>query len=923
MTIADLVPLPTVQFSEAGNLTRLLLRAAKTQPEHGIFYIPDTEHIDKPLFTTYPSLVSTARALCASLQQLGLQPGDPVVLYFDRHQDYIETFWACLFGGFIPCPLAPLSPDLNLRSKHLEHIHTLLDSPIFLTRGTLLPQLVASVNLRTTPLESLSTTEETLTLHMAAPADIAVLMLTSGSTGNSKAVQLTHDNLLASMSGKNSCHMLSEKDRIFSWIGFDHVACVTEGHLNAITWCASQIHASSSVVLADPRHFLKIINNHRVSFTFAPNFLFAQIEAALQRHPEDSYDLSSLRLITSGGEAIVTETAKRFLGRLKRFGMAQDIIVPGFGMTETCAGSIYNMHFPEVDQGAEFASLGRPVKGLQMRIVDDDGKKVPEDTVGDLELKGRIIFAGYWNNPRANEESFTADGWFRTGDRGYIRDGCLSLSGRKKDSIIINGVNYFSHELETMLEEVDGIARSHVAVCPIRLADYDTEQMGIFFLPTFDITHEEPLIRTCTDIRDKAVLYCGVKPQVILPLSKDLMNKSSLGKLSRSRLRNQFETGQFVHIQKEVEAIFAKAKHRDYQAPETLVEKTLAELYSQIFNIPLEEIGANTNFFDLGASSLHVVRYKAKVMTTLQLDDFPIIWIMQYPTIRELAAKLDKRDALTEYDPVVPLQKTGKKTPIFFVHPGVGEVLIFVNLAKYFVNERPFYALRARGFNSNERYFQSFEEMVESYTRAIRRTQPKGPYAVAGYSYGGVVAFEIAKQLEAEGEEVKFVGAVNIPPHIKQRMDQLDWTEGFLNLAYFLDLLSKERARELSPYLHTLTREEQLKYIWSIAPPARIQELDLDLNRLEDWVDLAQSLLNAGRFYEPSGKVDRLTVFYAVPLFGTKQEWLERQLKPWDQFSRRANRYIDVPGEHYTLMDIHHVAQFQKIFRNELARSGL
>ncbi len=109
------------------------------------------------------------------------------------------------------------------------------------------------------------------------------------------------------------------------------------------------------------------------------------------------------------------------------------------------------------------------------------------------------------------------------------------------------------------------------------------------------------------------------------------------------------------------------------------------------------------------------------------------------------------------------MQLSGEKTPLFCVHPGVGEVLVFVNLAQYFVGDRPFYALRARGLNEGEQPFTSFAEMVETYVAAIRKRQPHGPYAVAGYSFGGAVAFEIAKVLEAAGERVDFVGSFNLP----------------------------------------------------------------------------------------------------------------------------------------------------------------
>ncbi|MER7014446.1 alpha/beta fold hydrolase [Saccharopolyspora sp. NPDC000359] len=128
--------------------------------------------------------------------------------------------------------------------------------------------------------------------------------------------------------------------------------------------------------------------------------------------------------------------------------------------------------------------------------------------------------------------------------------------------------------------------------------------------------------------------------------------------------------------------------------------------------------------------------------------------LLAAPSIRELAARIesDRSGARAAYDLIVPLQTSGSGTPLFCIHPGGGEVLVFVNLAKYFVHERPFYAVRARGFDPGEQPFQSWAELASCYADAIRQRQPHGPYALAGYSFGAAAAFEVAKVLEAAGE---------------------------------------------------------------------------------------------------------------------------------------------------------------------------
>lgn len=255
------------------------------------------------------------------------------------------------------------------------------------------------------------------------------------------------------------------------------------------------------------------------------------------------------------------------------------------------------------------------------------------------------------------------------------------------------------------------------------------------------------------------------------------------------------------------------------------------------------------------------------------------------------------------------------------MHPGVGEVLVFVNLARYFTGDRPFYALRARGFNQGEKPFVSFEQMVDAYVDAIRARQPHGPYAVAGYSYGGAVAFEIAKILESQGERVDFVGSFNLPPHIKYRMDELDFVDTAVNLAFFLELIDKKQSAELPDALRHLSREAQVARLIGLAPADRIAELDLDEDKFGAWADVANTLTDLGRDYEPSGRVRSMSVFHAIPLRGTRRDWLDNELRRWDEHTDGPNRYLEVPGEHYTLMSPRHVAAFQAILRRELDRS--
>lgn len=898
------------------NLAQLLIRAAEWAPDTPLTVLKDN---GSALPISHISLLKQARRGAAALRALGVTPGEKAVLLLDDSGEFLTAFWAAILAGLVPVPLAPVRNDAERWTQHLAYINGLLDQPLFIASPAYSSDLTAYHAIGVTVLDG--GTGDGFEAHITKADDPALIVLTSGSTGNAKAVTLSHANLLASLPGKTEAHGLSSADTSLNWISFDHVAALIETHLLPLYVGAAQVHIGSAPILADPLLFLRLIERHRISMTFTPNFLLGQINAALEGEArEERFDLSGLRHIISGGEAVRVQTGERFLNLLQPHGLSREALWPAFGMTETCAGSIYSREFPEGDRAREFAALGYPIAGVELRIADEQDRPVHDGEAGELQLRGPVIFRGYHNNPEATRSAFTADGWFRSGDLGVLENGRLNLIGRSKDSIIVSGVNYFSHELEAVLEQLEGIEKSFIAAFPVRPEGADTEQLAIAFATSLAAEDEAELHRLTIAIRNSAILLWGFRPAIILPLDKADFPKTSLGKIQRTALRRTLETGGFAKAQQRIAEITTR-QLGGFAPATTDAELRIAGIYASMFGVAPDAISATASFFDLGGTSLDILKLKKLVEREFDLTDLPVLTILQNPTVRALAARIGGAGGPVPYDPIVTLQSSGTKTPLFVVHPGVGEILVFVNLAKYFVNERPFHALRARGFNEGESYFTRFDEMVGSYTEAIRQRQPHGPYALAGYSYGGAVAFEIGKKLEAEGERVDFIGVFNLPPHIKYRMDELDPIEGAVNLAFFLSLIDKQQSEQLGDWLRARPEIDPFAWLIDQAPPERLAELDIDLPKFTAWAGLAQSLLTMGKSYHPSGQVDALTVFYAIPLRGTKQDWLNNELRRWDEHSRSPNRYIDVAGEHYTLMGPKHVATFQATLRAELDRA--
>jgi thioesterase domain-containing protein len=425
-------------------------------------------------------------------------------------------------------------------------------------------------------------------------------------------------------------------------------------------------------------------------------------------------------------------------------------------------------------------------------------------------------------------------------------------------------------------------------------------------------------------VRNTTILSWGFRPSLILPLPKTAFPKTSLGKIQRATMRKRLEAGEYA-AELEDAAGVARRQTGAHVPPDGPIETAIARVFAEMFELPFDTVSATASFFDLGGTSLDILTLQQRLHAMLgRAKPVSLVTILQNPTVRALASHLEPSGGTAlEYDPIVPLQTTGGKTPLFCVHPGVGEVLVFVNLASYFVNDRPFYALRARGFNEGETPFLSLDELVDTYVAAIRRRQPHGPYAIAGYSYGGAAVLPIAQRLEALGERVAFIGSIDAPPVIKHPRGKVDAVESAVMLAFFLSLIDREQMERLPDSLRATLGpdEDPCEPIFTLAPKRRLAELGLDLQRFKAWSSLALGLSDIGHVHRPSGTVEAVSIFYADPLWGTKADYLEQELKRWDAFARGANRYIEVGGEHHTMLDVRHVAAFQATLRREIDRA--
>jgi non-ribosomal peptide synthetase component F/acyl carrier protein len=553
---------PLLLDGQPTTLAETLRTAALMSAETGITFIQPDKHIT---FQSYTELLQEAEKLLTGLRQAGLQPQDTVLFQFERNHDFLLTFWSCILGGFIPIPVAvaPSYEERNSSTSKLFYACQMFERPVILCSETLAPTLhtwAAQEQLsqvRILAIDTMRTSLPSYDWHQNQPQDTALIMLTSGSTGQPKGVELSHHNLICRSAGSRQMHHFSDQEITLNWMPLDHVAGLIYFHLRDVFLGCQQIQAATTLVLQDPLLWLDWIDRYHVTITFAPNFAFGLVNDHAEEMRARHWDLSSLHFLLNGAEAIVARTARRFLQLLHPFGLSTTAMYPAWGMSETSSGIIYSDTFSLVttSDDDEFVDVGVPIPGLALRLVDSQQQIVEETVIGRLQVRGLTVTRGYYQNPTLNQQVFTDDGWFDTGDLGYLRAGRLTITGREKDVIVINSVNYYSHEIESLVETLDGIETSYTAACGVSMPGSNTDKLAIFFhAPTFQ---GHAVLNLIKEIRGKVVRAIGINPEYLIPVEKASIPKTEIGKIQHAQLKQQFEAGQFVHICKQLDILSA------------------------------------------------------------------------------------------------------------------------------------------------------------------------------------------------------------------------------------------------------------------------------------------------------------------------------------------------------------------------------
>ncbi|NMF63754.1 SDR family NAD(P)-dependent oxidoreductase [Brasilonema octagenarum] len=663
-------------------LKEVLQRAAQSLTK-GIIYVQadDTEKVQ-----SYRELWQDAQRILAGLRNLGLKPQDKVIFQLEDNQDFICAFWGCVLGGFVPVPISIAStyePTNSIASK-LQNTWQMLGKPLVLTSASLasniddLSKLLNLKNFQLATIDKLREYEADFNLYQSQPEDLAILFLTSGSTGIPKCVMLNHHNILSMTAGLVLMGNFSSQESVLNWMPLDHVGALVSLSIMAVSLGCQQIHAPTSLIVQNPLKWLDLIDKHQATISWAPNFAFSLICDRAFDISCKNWDLSSIKFVINAGEPIVTKTARNFLKLLKGYGFQTNAIHPAFGMCETSSGITYSDSFSleYSSDDTSFVELGLPIAGASLRIVDEHEQIVTEGKIGRLQVKGASVTSGYYQNPQANQEAFSADGWFNTGDLGFLHQGRLTITGRQKDVIIINGLNYYSHEIEAAVEEVKGVEVSYTAACAVKEPGINIDKLAIFFNTSLSV--DTSLVALLQEIRTSVINKVGINPDYLIPVAQEVVPKTAIGKIQRSQLSQRFKRNEFKSIIKRIDILLGNTNtvpnwfYRQVWKPKSpitfsssliVINPTLVFLDSfglgtylcQILseqNLPYITVSAGEDFKKINHSSYTITPEKPKeyqlLIESLAADNIIIGQILHLWTYDQYIGEVENQKALEQ-----------------------------------------------------------------------------------------------------------------------------------------------------------------------------------------------------------------------------------------------------------------------------------
>jgi len=544
--------------------------AAHPERAHIRFLASDTESLE----LDYGGLRDAAGEVASGLQELGLAPGSAVGIMLPNSLEFFFAFFGIQMAGGVPVPIYPPARP-NQIEDHLRRHAAILDNAgcVFLITLPESKNPARFLRTHTQDMQEVVTVEELrgkahgVLRPVVRSEDLAFLQYTSGSTGSPKGVMLTHENLLANIRSMGEPFDLDPKGDVFvSWLPLYHDMGLIGAWMCSLYYAMPLVLMSPLRFLTRPERWLRAIQDHGGTISASPNFGYELARARIKEEVLDGLDLSSLRVLVNGAEAVLPSTLDGFNQRFARCGLAPTVLRPVYGLAENSVGLAFPAveRVPKVDrirrgefsrtgravpahpgedQVLEFPSCGQPIPKHEIRVVDSLGREVAERQEGLIEFRGPSSTKGYFRNAEATKALFHGD-WLRTGDRGYFAGGEIHVTGREKDTIIRAGRNIYAAEVEAAVGRVDGVRTGCVAVFGAYAPGGGTEDLVVMAeTRATEMGEREDLAGW---VRKAVLELLGESPDEVVLVAPHTVFKTSSGKIRRSACRELYERGEHV-----------------------------------------------------------------------------------------------------------------------------------------------------------------------------------------------------------------------------------------------------------------------------------------------------------------------------------------------------------------------------------------
>ncbi|EIM3525192.1 TPA: non-ribosomal peptide synthetase [Serratia marcescens] len=663
---------------------------------------------------SYAQLNARANRLAHRLIERGVQPGDRIAVRLARSIELVCAQLAVIKAGAAYVPIDPQLPAA--RQAWIAD-----DSGACL----MLTDAIGDEEIPQLTVEDREAED-----HNGNPAlrvssgATAYIMYTSGSTGTPKGVMTPHQGITR----------LVRNNRYAAFDADDRIAFAANPAFDASTmevW-AALLNGGALVVIApevmmEAERLAAELQRHRITTLFLTTALFNQYVHSI------SGALAQLKYLISGGEK---EDPGAYARLLQERGPVH--LIHAYGPTETT--TFATTARIERAEGEARLPIGKPIGNTRAYLLDARGRPVPMGAVGELHIGGVGVALGYLNRPELTAQRFLSDPFnpvgggrmYRTGDLArYLPDGSLEYQGRCDQQIKLRGFRIEPGEIEVQLAASPWVREAVVQVCSTE----HHPRLVAWIVPTADVDRSALQGQLRAYLSERLPEYMVPSAYVWL----DALPLTANGKLDRRALP---------------EPERAAVGTREYVAPQGETETTLARVWCELLEIG--QIGRHDNFFELGGHSLLAVRLSSQLRQ--QGITLPVQAIFNHPILAELAERIDRRTAEAPMRKAVPARSSGSRPPLFFVPTGFGDHSYVFELAKEIDKTFPVYAVP---WPAMEEKPATMSDMAASAVALIREVQPQGPYHLAGYSSGGVLAYAIAEQLQSAGEAVAFLGLID------------------------------------------------------------------------------------------------------------------------------------------------------------------